>query len=457
MWQTAEATLRRWIDSPSREANAWGGRACDLDSLRRVIAGASQGRKALGLVLGSNHIMAIGAYIASLCEGHAVFLLDGSLHDTLVQRVVDEYAPSWIVQAERSSVWRGYRVEEVIRGWQFLSASEDPAYHIHPELAVLLSTSGSTGSPKTVRLSHSNLRANAASICEYLGIGDTDCAITTLPFGYSYGLSVINSHLLAGARVVLTDASLAHRDFWRQFGQHQVTSMAGVPFTYEMLKRLEPDGLPLGSLVTLTQAGGRLPDPLARHFCDLSLRRGWRFFVMYGQTEATARISYVPPERLADKIGSIGVPIPGGKLVLADSGELVYSGPNVMMGYASSSQDLHRGDELQGTLATGDLASRDAEGYFYLQGRLARIVKIHGSRISLDAVEQCLEDALQVRVAVASVGDTMAVYVTEPNASQSVRQVLRELLGIHHSAYQIRVTASIPMTASGKKDYGSLG
>lgn len=433
------------------------GPAREVERLIRCTSSKLGGRnKRLGVVLCTNAVAPLSAYVSALRLGHAVMLLDASLAVPLVEQILEAYCPAWIVQSTERGGYRGYESAPYSNGWAVLHRADLPAYAIHPDLAVLLSTSGSTGSPKAVRLSYANLQANAESIAEYLQLNTNDRAITTLPFSYSYGLSVINSHLLAGASVVLTDASLTSREFWTLFQTHAVTSFAGVPFTYQMLHRLNPEKLPLDSLDTLTQAGGRLSPALTEYFCGLAGRRGWRFFVMYGQTEATARISYVPPQSLPAKIGSIGIPIPGGRMGVATDGELVYEGPNVMMGYAESKYDLGKGDELHGVLRTGDLATQDPDGYFFLHGRIKRFVKIHGNRVALDDVESALEDAVHAPVAVTGIDEKIAIHTLLNVSEDAVRQTVRDLFGFHGSAYTVRLTTELPMTASGKKDYARL-
>ena len=194
---------------------------------------------------------------------------------------------------------------------------------------------------------------------------------------------------------------------------------------------------------------------LIEYYSKLSEKNGWRFFVMYGQTEATARISYVPPEKLSRKIGSIGIAIPNGKLSLQD-GELLYEGPNVMMGYAENRSDLSKGDDLCGRLATGDLATVDEDGYFYLQGRIARFIKIHGNRINLDDVEYHLENSLNHAVAVTGEDGLLRVYVTPNIEIETVKKNIIELFALHSSTYKIHTIKTIPVTTSGKKDYGQL-
>ena len=184
----------------------------------------------------------------------------------------------------------------VVRGGNQVSTGyQSPP--MHPNLAVMLSTSGTTGSTKLVRLSHDNLAANAIAIAEYLEITHEDRAITSLSPHYSYGLSVLTSHLASGAAIVLNDHSVADLDFRNACIERAITSIAGVPYSYELLERVGFRDWAPQSLRTMTQAGGSLSPLIAARFGAWSEERGVRFFVMYGQTEATARIAYVPPDR----------------------------------------------------------------------------------------------------------------------------------------------------------------
>jgi acyl-CoA synthetase (AMP-forming)/AMP-acid ligase II len=244
-----------------------------------------------------------------------------------------------------------------------------------------------------VRLSYAAIDANAKQIAEYLELTARDRPITTLPIHYSYGLSVVTSHLNVGATIILTGQSVIDAAFWQLVRKEEVTSLAGVPYTYELLDRVGFRDMSLPSLRTLTQAGGRLPPETVRRYTEWAKARDARFFVMYGQTEATARMSYMPPARILDAPDCIGIPIPRGSFRLIDEtgttisspgtvGELVYSGPNVMLGYALSPDDLSKGRELE-ELRTGDLASRDAQGLYRIVGRKSRFAKLYGLRINL--------------------------------------------------------------------------
>ena len=238
---------------------------------------------------------------------------------------------------------------------------------LYGELGLLLTTSGSTGSPKFVRQSYTNILDNARSIVTYLELDETERPITTLPMNYTYGLSIINSHLLVGASILVTDKTLMEKEFWSFFKESKATSFGGVPYTYEMLDKLRFYRMELPSLRTMTQAGGKILPELHEKFAKYAKEQGKRFVVMYGQCEATARMGYLPYEKAVEKKGSMGIVIPGGKFRLIDvngkeitdpyiTGELVYEGKNVTLGYAECKDDLGKGDERGGILETGDMA-----------------------------------------------------------------------------------------------------
>jgi len=348
----------------------------------------------------------------------------------------------------------------------FLCQATAGSYGVRPhrDLALLLTTSGSTGDPKLVRLSLGNLAANARSIAEYLGIVQGEVAIQSLPMHYSYGLSVVNSHLVAGGALALTGHSFMRPEFWRVADECGCTSFAGVPYMYETLNRLRLSPLDQPRIRTLTQAGGHLRIDLARQIDDAASAKNARLFVMYGQTEATARMSYVPPERLSEKPGSIGVPIPGGELWLESLAsepaqrQLCYRGPNVMLGYALGPADLELGDELGGMLATGDLAECDSDGYFRLTGRLARFAKLFGKRVSLASVETEVERAFFLRAAAIEGADSLRVFLEGGAGSDegAVRAHLADWLGVPPVSIKVSLVGQLPLTASGKKDYKAL-
>lgn len=418
--------------------------------------------KRLGFVLCRNDVASVAAYLGALRNHDCVALLPDRLPAQTLATLIERYAPDWLLHADAQAELQGYS-RQVWRGKSVLVSQisdSEQAPVIFPDTAVLLSTSGTTGNPKMVRLSYANIAANAQSIVEYLGLDSAERAIASLPIHYSYGLSILNSHLACGAAVALTDEAVTSRPFWELFKRAEVTSLAGVPMMWQMLQRLRLERMDLPSLRTLTQAGGRLAPELILHFSQLCNARGWRFFVMYGQTEASPRIAYVPWERLHDKIGAIGIAIPGGELSLSAEGEMIYRGPNVMLGYAENRADLARGDELGGGLHTGDLARVDADGFYWLTGRSKRIAKVFGNRVNLDEIEALLESALHAPAATLDGDDRLQVVLTaagnDTQPQNIALELLRNHLGVHPSGLQILTVPALPLSSTGKKDYAAL-
>jgi acyl-CoA synthetase (AMP-forming)/AMP-acid ligase II len=334
---------------------------------------------------------------------------------------------------------------------------------LHDDLALLMSTSGSTGSPKLVRLSHENLLANATVIVEYLGISETDRAATTLPMSYCYGLSVIHSHLLAGAGLILTDRSVVDGEFWELFRRHRGTSFAGVPYTFEMLESFGFDAADLPHLRYVTQAGGRMPPERVHRFAELALEAAFDLFVMYGATEATARMSYLSPELALSRPNTIGRPIRGGSFAIEpldgwaddDVGELVYRGPNVMMGYAHGPDDLALGKTVE-TLRTGDIARLCADGLYEVVGRNSRFVKMYGLRIDLQQVEAALR-ARGMPAFCTSDDDVILVAVAGRHEDREVQRAAAEAAGVPAGAVRAVCVDELPLLASGKPDYETVG
>ncbi|WP_447009560.1 AMP-binding protein [Saccharothrix hoggarensis] len=412
-------------------------------------------------------------YLAAFEAGRAVALLDEGQDRDVLLELVARFRPAAVLGADADAAAPdGYRADALAADGGPVWVREDPEGVVpHPDLAVLLPTSGSTGNPKFVRLSRHAVLANAEAIARVLGIDATEVAPTSLPLHYSYGMSVLNSHLVRGATVVVEPTGVMSRAFWQAVEEHKITSLAGVPYHYEMLKRLRFDPARYPSLRTITQAGGRLRDDLVVDFNDRMTAVGGRMFVMYGQTEAAPRMATVPAERLAEKIGSAGPALPGGEFrVRRDDGvettepdvvgEVVYRGPNVMMGYAESEAELALGDVVGGVLETGDLGRLDAEGYLYLTGRLKRIGKVFGNRVNLDDLERMVVDAGLGVGAVAAVpaGDKVVLWLEGADAERrkAVARALSERLHLHVTGFDVRETDDLPLLPSGKVDYRAL-
>lgn len=409
-------------------------------------------------------------YLGAFLAGRAVALLDPALDDDVLDDLVRRFRPGAVLGAAGEPP-AGYSAGEAA-GQAWLRAAPDGVTP-HPDLAVLLATSGSTGNPKLVRLPRRGVLANADAIATVLGIDSAEVAPTCLPLHYSYGMSILNSHMLRGATVVVEPSGVLGRGFWNAIERYEITSLPGVPYHYEMLRRLKFDPAKYPSLRTLTQAGGRLRTELVTEFNDAMRAAGGRMFVMYGQTEAGPRMATVPAERLAEKPGAAGPALPGGELsVRLDdgnettepevTGEVVYRGPNVMMGYAESESELAGDDTSGGVLATGDIGRLDSEGYLYVTGRRKRIGKVFGNRVNLDDLEQLVRgDGSGGELgAVAAVpeGDRVAVFAESAGAEECKRaaKLLAERLHLHVSGFDVRPVDALPLLANGKVDYRGL-
>lgn len=425
--------------------------------------------KGLLICLCENRVGSLVGFVGCLEHHIPIVLLDGGKDPGSIKNLVEIYQPEylWLLE-DRLGDYEGERVYEyanyVLLRIHYVNEIEKP--EINPELALCLTTSGSTGSPKFVRLSAKNIKANAESIAEYLEIDENERPVTVLPSYYSYGVSVINSHLIKGATILMTEGTIAQREFWNFMKEQKATSIAGVPYTYEMLKMLRFMRMDLPYLKTMTQAGGKLNKDIAKQYIEFAQEKGKRFFVMYGQTEATARMSYLPLEHALDKYASIGVAIPGGKFSLmgvngnvieeADvDGELIYEGPNVSLGYAECRADLAKGDENHGVLHTGDVARRDADGYYYITGRMKRFVKVWGNRCNLDATEQIVK-SITTNCACVGVDDKITIFVTEPDLEDAIVKFLVEKTGFNNRAFAVKVIDAIPVKSSGKLDYQTM-
>ena len=435
----------------------------DLVALRQSEL-ALPDRRSVVTLTGPNSLEWVVTYLALLDAGHVPLL--AASH---VDRLAAAWSPAAVVSATATGI-------DIDRRW----ADPTNAPDLHPDLALLLSTSGSTGDPKLVRLSHRNLSSNARAIAEYLDLGPGDRGITALPLHYCYGLSVLHAHLVAGASVVLTDASVVDPCFRRALERYSVTNVAGVPHTFELLERVGVEQLRVPSLRLVTQAGGKLGGEAVDRWLDRTAAWGADFVVMYGQTEATARMAYLPPDLARRHPGAIGRAIPGGSLRLdpveagaedvdGDVGELVYRGPNVMLGYARTPADLSLGRTVD-ELRTGDLARFHAtDGVFEIIGRRSRFVKPFGLRIDLDDVERELgatlnvamsnDGASEVEVAaeIAVGGDDHGIAIVAPGADAgAVRGAAARHTTLPPRCISVATDTPIPRTSSGKVDSAEI-
>lgn len=412
-----------------------------------------KGRQLAFLYL-DNSLASIIVLLSFFKSEQACVLLSPELAQHFKEELEVLYGPAFIYDRSRRSI-AGYTLDA---SRNLFLATATQQVEIDPRIKVLLSTSGSTGSPKFVKLSEENLLENARSIAAYLPISADDVTPLNLPVYYSYGLSVLTSNALKGGTLVCTTSDVLSKTFWEHMEGLGYTSIAGVPFVYEMLDRIGFTKKKYPSLKYFTQAGGRLREPLIRKFAAYAAEQDVLFYVMYGQTEATARMAYLPPEKTAEKPAAIGIAIPGGKLDIdPENQELLYSGPNVCGGYVSNREDLavYRQETW---LHTGDLARMDEDGYYYITGRIKRFVKLFGNRINLDEVEQLLAAGLNVSVKCAGIDDKIMLLVTDDKEMDEQAAVTMVVAGLklHPTVIKTWVMDTIPLTANGKTDYSLI-
>jgi long-chain acyl-CoA synthetase len=438
----------------------------DINNFSETICKLIQHRCLL-FCLSQKTIGSLMGYISFLSNAIVPVMLDSDISEDFLESLINTYRPQYLwLPDDRINEFANYKIVFSEHNYSLIKLEEKNTFPLHPDLAILMTTSGSTGSSKFVRISYENLKVNAVVISSFLSIDENERPITTLPMWYSYGLSIINSHLLKGATLLLTSKAIVEKDFWNFLKSGKASSLSGVPYTFEILKKLKFSEMDISSLKILTQAGGKLNDGLNKYFSEYALNAGKHFFVMYGQTEATARMSFLPPEYGVKKSGSIGLPIEGGEFNLVDEqgneimeagcvGELVYKGKNVSMGYAQSGEDLIKGNDNQGVLFTGDLAKKDEDNFYYIVGRKKRFIKISGNRLSLDEMENLLAKVI-TDCACTGTDDNLTIFIKEKTRLTEIKKYISAKTGIHPSAFSVVHCNEIPKTAVGKINYAML-
>lgn len=403
-------------------------------------------------LLADASIRSVSRFLQILDSSHAVALLDPNAPAAHLERLREVYHPHVLISAE------GIDVEPTDIG------------SVHPELKVMLSTSGTTGSSKFVRLSRTNIEANADQIIESLAISETDIAATVLPLYYSFGMSVVTSHARAGAPIVVTDESLMTQSFWELIERTRVTFFPVVPQSLGMLDRIGLESRLPDTVRVMVQAGGRVDARLLTKAWQVMHDRGGRLHVMYGQTEASPRIACLAADAFPERPGSVGRALPGGSITIEtqdDShagangtiGEIVYQGPNVMMGYAEKRADLVRAADTNRSLRTGDLGYLDGEGFLFITGRLKRIAKLASTRVSLDEVEALFSPEIPHPFAVIANGsDGLCVCIaTEEQIDvTALRGTCARILNVPTGMIAVRQLPFLPLLSSGKVDYPAL-
>lgn len=412
-------------------------------------------------ILAENKIGSLLGYTGALSSGIVPLVLSAKTEKTLYETLRDMYFPAYLWVPDEIVPELGYSLAGFSEWGYSLVKTGLPSPCMHEDLALLLPTSGSTGSPKLVRHSYRNIEANAYNVLRLFGLNENERPMAALPMHYTMGLSVIASHLLAGATIILSGRSLLDKGFWQMMREHHVTSFTGVPYSYELLSKLRFFRMDLPDLHTITQGGGKMTEELFKACADYAEQKGKRFIATYGQTECTARMAYLPAELATTKTCSIGIAEPGGQLSIVDKdgnesfegeteGEMVYRGENVTLGYATCVEDLKKGDENHGVMHTGDLAHRDSDGCYFIIGRLKRFLKIFGLRIGLDEVERLIKSEFDTDCYCSGTDELLSIKVTNAAISEKVAAFVEEKTHLFHKSIKVKFVPSILRNEAGK-------
>ncbi len=415
-----------------------------------------------------NEISSIAGYFYFIAENAVPMMIKLDSSKEQINKLIKEYSPSFIwLNKKEVSNFKEYKEAATYGNYVLLDTDYEP-YPINPSLALLIGTSGSTGNSKYVKLSYKNIISNAFSISEYLNLNYSEKPITTLKPSYTYSLSILHSHILKGASIAITNKTMFERKFWSFFEDIHATSISGVPFHYEIMRKLKFHSFKLRHLKTMTQAGGRINLNTAIYFRDICSEKKIDFYIMYGQSEGTARLSYLDPKYIFSKLGSIGKAIPGGNFWLEDEnknrivqnnikGELLYSGPNVSMGYSNNKYDLNKNDSNNFLLRTGDIAYRDDEDFFFIVGRKKRFIKLFGHRINLVDLEIWLEKK-SLNAICKGEDDLLEIFIKEP-ITNKIEKIFDEFtleFKIPKHSLNIFLIKEFPISESGKVIYNKL-
>lgn len=412
----------------------------------------------LVFIYNDNLIGSVEVLLNFLNSKFTVVLLSGQLHLSFKQNLEVLYTPYYIYDPARSSI-EGYKGTQASAAIRLYKRKETPAFLIHSNIKMLLSTSGTTGSPRFVKLSDENLVQNAYSILDYMPVKSDDVVPLNVPIVFVYGLSIFTTNCMAAGTILCTNNDILQPAFWTDFTKYNCRTIGGVPYVYEMLHRIGFFKKDHPSLRYMTQTGGILNQAIRTEIVRYISTHNKQFFAQYGQTEAAGRMAFLPQEDLLDKAASIGKPIKNGRFEIdAETSELIYYGPNVFGGYANGPGDLSTWHETN-KLYTGDVARVDADGYYYITGRIKRIIKLFGTRLNLDEVELILKNALGGQTVVCTgINDKylLVSHVNEQLEESIIKQILKEKLQIHSSSVQVKYIPTMPLTPNGKIDYPAV-
>ena len=414
------------------------------------------------LLLCKNNLETVTGYLSFIKNNNIVLLVDERINEILLKKLTSTYKPDYIFLPKDKKINdKNFRLYKKLYDYILLKNKHSVKKNINDNLMALVSTSGSTGSPKLVRLSYQNFSSNILSVNKSLPINKNDITITTLPMSYVYGLSIINSHFYEGCTINLNEKSFVDADFWRKMEKNKINSFGGVPYNYQIIDRLNLEKFDLSNLRYSTLAGGKLNNQILSRIIKKYKKLKLQLISMYGASEATARMSYLSWNKAKKKIGSIGKPIEGGKFFIKDAkgkiitkankeGELVYKGKNVCMGYAEKKEDLNLPDINQGLLNTGDIGFKDKDGFYFVIGRKDRIIKIFGNRVNLNDIDDLSYKYGYETISANLMENKITVYVKKSRDINILKEKLNLITNIHISAFQFKEVDELPINLNNK-------
>lgn len=408
-----------------------------------------------GLVtlIGSNNFVSLVFYIFFFNHKYPQIIIDNKTSKKNKLEIIKRYEPKYIILENQDYSKNLGKITFRLKNF-LLVKTNYKNYKINKKIGVLLSTSGSTGSKKFVKLSYENMENNTANIIKYLKLSSKDVGITTMPFAYSYGLSIINTHLKKTCSIILTEKTIFEKIFWEKFYFHKVTNLNGVPIFFELLQKLGFKKILNKNLKFITQAGGKMERKLATLLMKFCKNNRLKLLIMYGQTEAAPRISYLNPKFLKKKFGSIGKAIPGGKIKIINN-EIIYYGKNIFGGYSNDKMDL-RNFKKNDSLKTGDIGYKDKDGFIYIVGRKKRITKIHGHRFSLDEIENNVFEDLKIKIVCVELNDKIKVFLKKESDKRAINSYLKKNLQISDKLFKLIIIQNFPLNLNKKINYKTL-
>ncbi|MCI8822504.1 MAG: AMP-binding protein [Lachnospiraceae bacterium] len=410
------------------------------------------------LFLLCDHQTETAEFIYEILYIHAVpLLLPGEIDEELLEQLMQIYQPGYLYcQNSRKTAGTERRVKE----WKnhTLWKTGAPEVSIHPDVALLLSTSGTTGSSKLVKLTYDNLYDNAAYGCRHLQIEVGQKGLSPLPLHYAFGLSFCLWHWHCGATVLLTEESVFGRGFQEFYMKEKAVNFAATPYTYRMLQKIRFwDQEKAAFLNFAISSGAQITEQ--EHLELVSVLKE-KFWVGYGQTECIGIVLAASFDERHVRTGTVGRAFDNAEVTMdPKTGEMLIRSRSVCMGYAVSREDLETGDVNHGILHTGDVVKIE-DGYIYLQGRLKRFVKILGKRVSLDDIGNYLENKYQnAEFACTGTDDHIEIYHTDPGscAEEEIRELLYRNMKIPAEFITCFCLEKMPRNSSGKIAYAGLG